>query len=160
MEPLEEAGVAVPFRAINSVRSGCALHGRSRCCFHRGRLFCWFWGLLRHLNRLRSRFGLRRLLRCLWLGLLRFCRRSSIPGKPVIPEQIVHVHLAVDKGLTGGRFHLLIAAVCPHLPGIDVIPQLQLEDIAQLLDEDRVLHPDTHLHAHSVLRVRKSPEAI
>ena len=55
--------------------------------------------------------------------------------------------MAVDKGLTGGRFHLLIAAVCPHLPGIDVIPQLQLQDIAQLLDEDRILHPDTHLHA-------------
>ena len=53
MEPLEEAGVAVPFRAINSVRSGCALHSRSRCCFQRGRLFCWFWGLLRHLNQLR-----------------------------------------------------------------------------------------------------------
>ena len=52
MEPLEEAGVAVPFRAINSVRSGCALHSRSRCCFHRGRLFCWLCGLLRHLNRL------------------------------------------------------------------------------------------------------------
>ena len=33
MEPLEEAGVAVPFRAINSVRNGCALHSRSRCCF-------------------------------------------------------------------------------------------------------------------------------
>ena len=62
MEPLEEAGVAMPFRAINSVRNGCALHSRSRCCFHRGRLFCWFWGLLRHLNRLRSRFGLRRQL--------------------------------------------------------------------------------------------------
>ena len=126
MEPLEEAGVAVPFRAVNSVRSGCALHSRSRCCFHRGRLFCWFCGLLRHLNRLRSRFGLRQPFRCLYFRLLRFCRRSGIPGKPVIPEQIVHVHLAVDKGLTGGRFHLLIAAVCPHLPGIDVIIKLQL----------------------------------
>ena len=60
MEPLEEAGVAVPFRAINTVRSGCALHSRRRCCFHRGRLISRFCELLRHLF-------------CFWFCFFFFC---------------------------------------------------------------------------------------
>ena len=84
MEPLEEAGVTVPFRAINSVRSGCALHSRSRCCFQRGRLFCWFWGLLRHLNRLRSCFGLCRPFGWVWVGVVGLWGRCGIAGEPEI----------------------------------------------------------------------------
>ena len=65
---------------------------------------------------------------------------------PVVPEQVVHPHLAVDQRLAGGGFDLLVAAVGGHLPGVDVVGQLHLEDVGQLLDQGRVLDPDAHLH--------------
>ena len=67
---------------------------------------------------------------------------------------------AVDDGFAFGRLDLLVAAIGPHFPGIDVVAQLQLQDVGELFHQYRVLHPHAHFHAHSVLRVRKSPEAM
>ena len=71
-----------------------------------------------------------------------------------------YIPSAVDECFVRGGFDLLVAAVRLHLAGIDVVPQLKLQDLAELPDENGVLHPDAHLHAHSVLRMRKSPEAM
>ena len=52
---------------------------------------------------------------------------------PIVAQQLVHTHLAVDQRLTLGGLHLLVVTVSFHDPGVDVIPQLQLKDIGEFL---------------------------
>ena len=66
---------------------------------------------------------------------------------PIVAQQLVHTHLAVERRFTLGGLHLLVVTVSFHDPGVDVIPQLQLKDIGEFLHQNRVLHPDAHLHA-------------
>ena len=65
---------------------------------------------------------------------------------PVIFQQLIHPHLAVDQGFAGGVLDLLVAAVRLHLPGVHIVGQLHLQDVGQLLDQHRIVDPDADLH--------------
>ena len=67
------------------------------------------------------------------------CRGGALPRLgtlPVVAQQLVHTHLAVDQRLALGGLHLLVVSVGIHDPGVDVIPQLQLKDIRELLHQN------------------------
>ena len=123
---------------------------RGRCSFHEIRPF----RLGRFLYRNFRRFRLRSLRRRLLFRCRGFCRRclgrGRLPGlfsRPIVPEQVVHAHLAVDDGFAFGRLDLLVAAISAHFPRVDVVAQLQLQDVGELFHQYRVLHPHAHFHA-------------
>ena len=113
-----------------------------------------------------SRFRFRRFWLCCFGRRFRlfFLRSGRKPPRlrlrPVIFQQLIHAHLAVHQCFALSGLYLLVAAVRAHLAGIDVIPQLQLQNVGKLPHQHGILHAHAHLTRHSVLRVRKSPDAI
>ena len=62
-------------------------------------------------------------------------------------EVSVHCHLAVHRRLAFLRLDLDIGAIRQHDPGVDGIPQLQVQNAVELLGNGRVVNADAHLHA-------------
>ena len=61
-------------------------------------------------------------------------------------EVSIHSHLAVHRRFPFGGFHLGVAAVRLHDPGVDGVPQLQVQNAAQLTGKALVVHTDAHFH--------------
>lgn len=158
-KPLEEAGVAVPFRAIPTA-CGMVYSAQPEQVhlLSPGGLFCWFCGPLRHPEPA-GRSGSDGPFRCLYFRRCSVLPRSGIRRSQSSGKSL-HVHLAVDKGLTRGPLSPSDNCRHPHLQALTLSTQLQLRDIAQLLDENGVLRPDTHLHAALRVAGEKSPEAM
>ena len=61
-------------------------------------------------------------------------------------EISVHSHLAVHRRLPIFGFDTGITAIRLHLPGVDGITKLKIQDSAQLLGNLAVIHPDADFY--------------